>query len=438
MEGFFSLVDYGTALLTGGEMLFASYAGEDSDFIRWNGGRVRQAMTIAQGHVSLSLTDGKRKDTSVFALTGDEEADRARVSAAVTTMRDTLSLLPEDPYLLLSTEPARSERIDRGALPSPEEATRTIFEAAEGTDLVGIYASGPIRRAFASSLGHRRCHEVDSMQFDFSLYDRADKAVNRSYSTANWDPTELRTCIAQAKETLERLRRPAKTIAPGRHRAYLSPAALWEIVAMLNWGGVSEKAVRTKTSCLEKLVTGERSLSTKVSLLENTRQGLAPAFDEDGFPRPPQVSVIVEGRHNASLVGPRTAKEYAVPQNADAEERLRSAEMLPGSLATADALEALGTGIFVGNLWYLNFSDPSNGRLTGMTRFATFWVEGGEIVAPLDVMRFDDTIYRLLGSELVELTREREWMLSTQSYGQRSVETARLPGALIGEVTFTL
>lgn len=40
-------------------------------------------------------------------------------------------------------------------------------------------------------------------------------------------------------------------------------------------------------------------------------------------------------------------------------------------------------------LWYLNFSDRPGGRITGMTRFASFWVEDGRIVAPLNVMRFD-------------------------------------------------
>lgn len=438
IETFFALVDHGTARLTRNEMLFASFAGENSDFIRWNGGRVRQAMTIEQGHLSLSLTDGKRKDTVTLALTGDGGADRGRVSAAIEAMRETLRFLPEDPYLLLSMEPAHSERVDRGSLPTAAEATALIYDAAEGTDLVGIYASGPIRRAFGSSLGHRHLHEVDCLQLDFSLYHHTDKAVNRSYSTARWDSTELGARIAEARETLERLRRPPKTIPPGRYRVYLSPAALAEIIGMLSWGGVSEKAVRTKTSCLEKLATGELALSPKVSLVENTREGLAPAFDEEGFPRPPRVDLITEGRHTASLIGPRTAKEYRTLQNADAEERLRSADLGPGSLPIERALVALETGIYVGNLWYLNFSDPSNARLTGMTRFATFWVENGQIAAPLDVMRFDDTLYRILGSELLELTREREWITSTQSYERRSVETARLPGALIGQMMFTL
>ena len=54
----------------------------------------------------------------------------------------------------------------------------------------------------------------------------------------------------------------------------------------------------------------------------------------------------------------------------------------------------MGTGVYIGNLGYLNYSDRTAGRMTGMTRFATFWVEDGQVVAPLNVMRFDDTILR--------------------------------------------
>jgi len=103
-----------------------------------------------------------------------------------------------------------------------------------------------------------------------------------------------------------------------------------------------------------------------------------------------------------------------------------------------EALAALDRGILVSNLWYLNFSDRASCRITGMTRFATFWVEGGRVVAPLAVMRFDDSLYRILGSELQALTREREWVQSRSTYGQRSVESSRVPGALLTSLTLTL
>ena len=67
--------------------------------------------------------------------------------------------------------------------------------------------------------------------------------------------------------------------------------------------------------------------------------------------------------------------------------------MAPGSSPRDDTLAALDTGVYVGNLWYLNFSDRPACRVTGMTRFASFWVESGRIVAPVNVMRFDDSVY---------------------------------------------
>ena len=73
-----------------------------------------------------------------------------------------------------------------------------------------------------------------------------------------------------------------------------------------------------------------------------------------------------------------------------------------------------------------------------LSRFATFWVERGEIVAPMNVMRFDDTIYRLLGSNLVALTAERDVRLSTDTYEARSRRGMTLPGALVEDLRLTL
>ncbi len=115
-----------------------------------------------------------------------------------------------------------------------------------------------------------------------------------------------------------------------------------------------------------------------------------------------------------------------------------SLDLAGGDLAEESIRATLDTGIYVNRLWYLNFSDRPAGRITGMTRFATFWVEGGQIVAPLNVMRFDETIYRMLGENLLGLTSRRELLPSSQTYGGRSTGSMRLPGALIDDFTFTL
>ncbi|MFN9212339.1 MAG: metallopeptidase TldD-related protein, partial [Betaproteobacteria bacterium] len=119
------------------------------------------------------------------------------------------------------------------------------------------------------------------------------------------------------------------------------------------------------------------------------------------------------------------------------DESMQSMALAGGTLAEADVLARLDTGLYIGNLHYLNFSDRPNGRVTVMTRFATFWVERGEIVAPVNVMRWDDTLYRMLGTQLEALTAAPEWIASNLTYGQRSVQTSRVPGALLAGMAVT-
>jgi len=151
------------------------------------------------------------------------------------------------------------------------------------------------------------------------------------------------------------------------------------------------------------------------------------------------VPLVAGGALVGSLVSPRTAREFALAENgANAAEMPESLTMAGGDLPAADALAALDTGLAIGNLHYLNYSDRPAARITGMTRFATFWVEGGEIVAPVDVLRFDDTLYRMLGANLEALTAETEFILDAGTYRSRQLASLRLPGALVSELAFTL
>jgi len=65
-------------------------------------------------------------------------------------------------------------------------------------------------------------------------------------------------------------------------------------------------------------------------------------------------------------------------------------------------------------------------------------VKNGKIVAPANVMRFDDTLYRMLGDNLDALTRERELLLESSTYGSRVLTSVTLPGALVSQMNFTL
>ena len=435
-QPFFELVDHLTAQLCGHEVLLAYFSGESSDFVRLSKSLIRQPGSVTQQWLSLDLINGQRHISGSCTLTGDAEADRSRAGGLLADLRDQLPAVPEDPYLLYATEPTNTEQIRPSELPETGAMVDEILAAGQGRDLVGILAAGGVVSGFANSLGQRNWFSTHSFHLDWSFYHDRDKAVKTSYAGFAWDSEQFARKVDEAAAPLEMLAREPRTIQPGQYRVYLPPAAIGEIVGCMCWGGFSLKAQRTKTTSLLKMVEQGWTLSDKVTLRENTAEGLAPNFLSGGFLRPESVTLVEAGQLKGALASPRTAKEYGVEPNSN--ESPESLDMAPGNIEPDTVLERLDTGVYVNRLWYLNYSDRPAGRLTGMTRFATFWVENGKIVAPLNVMRFDETIYNMLGKNLIGLTNQPELLPSAQTYRARSTSSARLPGALIDDFTLTL
>ena len=426
------------------EHFLCSYAAEQSDFVRFNHARIRQAGHVDQAYLSLRLLrdqpDGQRQAGLSLTLTGDLADDLAHCERALASLRGTLPDLPPDPLSVIETEGFVSRNVKVGRLPSGIDMASTVTELGVGHDLVGFLATGPVQRGFASSYGHHNWHEVANFNFEWSLYYEADKAAKSSYAGFEWDRDVLRAKIIRAANDVAVLRLPARPLEPGAFRVYLSPMAVAELVDMMSWGGFSAKARATRTSPLQKLYDGHATLSPMVSIAEHTAGGLMPVVQSDGFRRADRIALIENGRAAGLLASPRTAREYGLTQNGAEtdEESPLSLDMAAGTVAHEHTLRELGTGLCINNLWYLNFSDRMNCRLTGMTRFATFWVENGEAVAPTNVMRFDDSIYRILGDNLTALTATREFIPDSSTYHARTTSSKRLPGAFVDGFRLTL
>ncbi|MEA3278656.1 MAG: metallopeptidase TldD-related protein [Pseudomonadota bacterium] len=436
-DAFFALVERLAAGLGGDEVLLCNLDGEDSDFVRLNHNRVRQAGSVRSYGLDLHLVLGRRHLEGGCNLTGDRERDLAVARDLLGRLRERLTQVPDDPYLNYSTTPARGESSMGEGVPVPEDGLGELIGAADGLDLVGIWASGWLFRGFASSLGHRHWHQCASFNLDWSCYLEKDKAVKAGYSGFEWEPARLRGKLDAVRRGLEVMARPARTLEPGRYRAYLAPEAVLELMDMLAWGGFGLKSYRTVQTPLLRMLRGERRFDPRVSIHEDQARGLAPAFTPEGFGKPGRVSLISGGTFKDCLVDSRSGAEYGLPVNAGAEYP-ESLGMDAGDLPSAEVLDRLGTGLYIGNLWYLNYADRNDCRVTGMTRFGTFWVEDGELRAPVNVMRFDDSLYHLLGDRLEGLTREREMILSASTYGGRSTASYLLPGILVKGIELTL
>ncbi len=440
MQTYFNeLADHIGAQLKGKEVFTATFDAEDSDFVRFNHNEVRQAGSVTQRRMGIHLIDGQRHVSGDISLSGEKDGDQRQISRLLEILRATLPSLPDDPHLLYSEDVQSGEHHGDDQLPPGPETVQNVIKVAKGKDLIGIYAAGGIHSGFANSFGQRNWYSTHSFNLDWSIYHQRDKAVKKGYAGFVWNQDDFAGKMREAKEQLKVLARKPRTIKPGKYRVYLSPVAMFDILNTLAWGGFGLKDHRTKQTTLLKMIEEGAELHPQVTISENTAEGVAPNFQSAGFIKPGRVPLIEDGCFRNCLASPRSAKEYGVATNgASGWEAPESFDMAAGNLPQADVLGELDEGLYINNVWYLNYSDRPACRMTGMTRFATFWVEGGKIAAPVNVMRFDETIYRMLGDNLVGLTAERDFLLDAETYEQRSTQSGRLPGALVNDFALTL
>jgi predicted Zn-dependent protease len=451
------------------QFLMLHFDADQSDYVRFNHAKVRQAGRINTLKLKLVLVD-KRPDGSAaqvqFQLTASAQpkADRELCNQALIRLQSLIAEANADPLLLFNETVSSSEQCLSADLPGIEAMVLAIEAAirsssrAGNIDLVGFLALGPRARGLLSSLGHSHYQSRQSYFFDFSIYagglvfpkpaEIRDKAVKQSLSDTCWDPARLTALIHEAAHQAKVLLEPAKRLPPGHYRAWLAPAAVADLLEMMSWGGFSLSSLRRGSSPLERAHGGmdgtlqavdRPKFSSLITLSDCPGEAGVPRFQGEGFVGPESVSLIDKGVANQLLVSPRSAREFSATHNGyDASESPRAIKLHRGEMDEASAMQALGTGLYISNLWYLNFSDRINCAVTGMTRFASLWVENGVPVAPLSAMRIDDSLYQVFGEQLEALGSVSHAIPNVSTYDQRAFGATYAPAALVKALRLTL
>lgn len=421
-----------------GEELNFNLSMEQSLFVRFNEGKSRQVTDVAQGNITFNYQAGDRTYKYQIPYTGDPQINAQRAERALDICREKIKELPADSFQIPMENLGESIEEFAGELPTLNQVTETLFEKTKGLDFVGQLAMGNQVRANMNSKGQKHWFLSENFQVDYSFYTDGQKALKGLYAGRNWDGEKFSLELENSKKELEILKKPERKLERGKYKVYLAPAALSEIVDMMSWGGVSYSALKRGRCAFKMLHDGEKTFSPKFNLSEDFSLGLTPKFNDRGEISPKELCLVKDGKLETLLINSRTAKEYEIKANgASAYEGMRSSKIDTGELEKSSVLQALQDGIYISNLHYLNWSDIQKGRLTGMTRYACFWVENGEIKTPIADLRFDESLYNIFGQNLESITNFGEIIPHVGSYGQRSLGGKEVPGMIVNDFHFT-
>lgn len=430
-------------LLKSGEKMRLGLKGEKTQYVRYSQGKVRHNHHVDQVEITCTFQAQQKEIQKTFTMSSLPSDNLETIQNFLVSSRTHVQHLPEFNSFVDLKGDAKITIEKTGRIPELSYFLKEIPKQTSQDDFVGFLTAGEQFKASMTPEGEFLWFQTESFFIDYSIYD-GPRAAKETYAGRNFDEQEWLENLGRTRNKLNLLKKDRQKLPAQGYRVYLEPAAMADILSMfVGWeeaGSIlSYSSYKKGATPLKDFIEGKRQFSDKLSINENFGLGFSPSFNSAGELSPEILPLITNGKLSNMLISSRSAKEFSVQGNlADTSEVLRSPEILPGTLKRSEILKKLDRGLYLSNLHYLNWSDRKLARITGMTRFACFWVENGEIVSPIEDLRFDVSLYDILGAGLIDLDEKSASMMDISTYSGRSLGGFQNPGAMIEGFTFTL
>jgi predicted Zn-dependent protease len=204
--------------------------------------------------------------------------------------------------------------------------------------------------------------------------------------------------VAQARASGGRTELPA-----GRYEVVLGAEATGELLGFLPDTGFSGTLAAAGIGITTR--AGQQAVAPLVEVADDggADVGLPIGFDIEGVTKR-RVAFFAGGRVGEAVTDLATAAALGRPSTGHAHI---AREQVPGPAAanivmaggphTEDELIAqVEQGVYLQRFWYTRLVERVAGTITGVTRDACFLIENGRLTAPLDGMRFTESVLSVL------------------------------------------
>jgi PmbA protein len=299
----------------------------------------------------------------------------------------------------------------------------------------GSYSIHGEELAIGNSLGVRVYHSGTSANLVTVML----SGDSEGYAASSKEKAAEIDFLAVANEAADKAKMACKPqdLPAGEYDVVLESYGLGELVDWMCYLGFNGKAYLEGRSFLcDRL--GKKIMGDNITIMDC---GVCPEsrvlpFDFEGVPRQ-KVVLIDKGVANAVVTDSEVAKKLNMPNTGHALPSGETFGPLPlhiliegGDSELPKMVQELDKGLWVSHFHYVNgYVDPRNAVFTGMTRYGTFWVEGGKVKHPVKNLRFTESMLKAF-SNVQALSKKRRTFGDVYS-------SKVLPDLLIQKFKFT-
>jgi predicted Zn-dependent protease len=363
---------------------------------------VTSAGDVEETSVEVALSFGAR-----HASTSTNQVDPASLREAVGRAARLARISPEDPewvpvlgpQVYAETPSAWDAATEALPAESRARAAAEAIRAGDGRKLVvaGFYEHWAQATALATSAGLRARHAATGAELTITARTPdgtgSGWAGARSHRAAELDPPGLARVAADKALRSARPRR----LEPGRYTVVLEPAAVGDLLEFYLRAADARAADEGRSFFSRPgggTRLGEKLFGDAIALFSDPADPELPVapFDPEGLPRQP-----IRWIDRGVVAALRTSRFWARKQGRAPTAAPGAYHLLGGQAASVDELVAgVERGVLITRFWYTRWLDPQAILITGLTRDGVFLIEKGELVAPVNNFRFNESPVAML------------------------------------------
>jgi len=214
--------------------------------------------------------------------------------------------------------------------------------------------------------------------------------------------------LAAAKDAVNAIN--PEVIPLGDYEAILAPEAVTTFTGFIGSLGFSARAYQDGYSCITDRI-GSQVFDEKLTIVDEGRNPdtyNALPFDGEGTPKR-DLMLINNGVAENLCYDNYTALKDGTESTGHCMNKSRGGfyrgtplpinqVIEPGDASLEDMIADIKKGVYITRFWYFRSIRRDKAMITGLTRDACWYIENGEIVHPMKVMRFTDSVMDVMSN----------------------------------------
>ena len=403
----------------------------ETDFLRFFKSEVNYNITKEAVNLDASVYKGKKSYT--FSISSPT---REKIKQKLQETLDVIDLLPEDPDFVdiednteIVENPFKENPIKKYPLNSKIDILKHIDEivSPHGFKLYGTFVCNYITNCLVNSNGLNKLAYSAPVMLELKAVSETNQVtVLETFGSESMDNFDLDKFSNALKMKIQAAKNEIVDVDKDEYEVILSPRCIGDLWSYLGWM-LSGRALDRKISFAEGKIN-QQIFPENITLIDDPHY---PGMINYDYNRDGHIyrknDIIRNGVLKNYVISNYYSHKIGLEKNGSGGF---CKVMEKGDNSLEDMIGSVKKGLYISSLHYMNFINPKETSVTGLTRDGTFLIENGKMTKVVNNLRFTQKITEIIERiTMIEDTLQN--VPSSGNYGTFNITTSAMPHVLV-------